>query len=1391
MSDLTSTLSVRIETGKAAADLLALQKGLEGAALGVAKLGREIQNHSGNIQRVLGELSKHGFGGLSKSLTAETSKVGAGMRALEREVTAAAERTGKRAGKGLADGMQASAEAGLRQVRDRLSGVTSQAAIAARNLSQLSGVNPTRSITGVPASGTLLADMLRREAAAMKAIEAEMVASRKSAVAALTAASGAVPAGGTALASMLRREAAEMDAYVAKATAAARARELVMRRGNLQAAIAASTGAGTGVSGMSSQYSDGVSAFGRVANAAAKASPAIDGSRQAMKRWSDEAKIVHDTARGAAAGIGYLWMTWGNIGAMAAGFTAVRGSIAALKEMAEVEVLLTKASRESGVEFDGMRERMMKMYSDGIMPMMTGPKEVAQQLKDLVYAGFSADEAFTMLGTSLKFAAVGELEASDAAQVLQQTIHAFNLTADDSGRIADVMAKAAAASATDVGSMASAMRQAVTVGALYNASVEDTATSLAVLAKAGIEGSAAGTALKRFMDELASPKTNKAKEAIKQLGVEVFTFKDGVRQLKPLAGIVDEMRDKFQALSKTDAKAFFDLVDKMQDERGKKFFSLAVKMDQSEWDEFLNTIDKESKGFVDGMYATLSNTTQGIFQQVGAQLRASMQGGLKGADEAIKQLGQSLLTLVTSTGFKEFLSSSVTLLASLTSFLVDHGRTILSVAAAYASFRVASGAVQLLTGKLTGFIGLLARLGAVAMTPLASMRTFGQTLTTVSAGSATTAAGLVGLRGALALLGGPLGVIAGLLTAGITLWSLWGESAQEAARKAKKATDDQHKASKDLLESLRRQEKEKSLGVNGSQLLQIEEAMAAEAKAMQTLKDRYKNNIGQRMSSDAQKEYDARLNTLNGLKQEYSRLKAESGAAKGGSVTPTGSTFDPSLLADTPKKPKATSPLSVKDYDADIKGYRFHLSELSRMEQAALARSRAVWDAGLSSEKAYLDERNSIRAKADEMAKAQLDTYVVAQADAAAAAESEYLKQVKEARKLGLMEDEATLNKIKSAANRIEEAWAKAAEAREQYTNRSAERSNAAALDVLAGMREKFGNPDDALAKAREMNAELDNQIERVRGLSKVTEDQNILAIEGSLRKVDGLIAEAEATQHLTGVTNEHIVALKKKRDMIAEELNEYRVSNVEKWLADTTGGGDEIGMQIERLNEQAQIMRTAVLESTRRTEEEKKNLILQITEQTNRQVADLELKRNSQMLSGASQVFSAMAGLAKGALGEHSSAYRALFAISKAFTITQATMELHGAMVKALNSGPWPTNMAAMAQVASAGAGLISAITSSNFSGAYDGGGDIPLGKFGLVGERGPELVQGPVRVTSRVETARMAREGSAPATPPVVNVKNVNVLDPAIVGDYLSTDAGERLIMNVVQRNKRSLAF
>ncbi|MDD9924783.1 MAG: hypothetical protein OXR03_03040, partial [Rhodospirillaceae bacterium] len=72
-----------------------------------------------------------------------------------------------------------------------------------------------------------------------------------------------------------------------------------------------------------------------------------------------------------------------------------------------------------------------------------------------------------------------------------------------------------------------------------------------------------------------------------------------------------------------------------------------------------------------------------------------------------------------------------------------------------------------------------------------------------------------------------------------------------------------------------------------------------------------------------------------------------------------------------------------------------------------------------------------------------------------------------------------------------------------------------------------------------------------------------------------------------------------------------------------------------------------------------------------------------------------------------------------------------------------------------------------------------------GLMGEAGPEAIL-PLR---RGRGGRLGVEASGEGQGAQSATRIVNVLDPSIVGDYLATPAGERLIVNVIRRNRGGL--
>ena len=109
--------------------------------------------------------------------------------------------------------------------------------------------------------------------------------------------------------------------------------------------------------------------------------------------------------------------------------------------------------------------------------------------------------------------------------------------------------------------------------------------------------------------------------------------------------------------------------------------------------------------------------------------------------------------------------------------------------------------------------------------------------------------------------------------------------------------------------------------------------------------------------------------------------------------------------------------------------------------------------------------------------------------------------------------------------------------------------------------------------------------------------------------------------------------------------------------------------------------------------------------------------------------------------MDESSGAYRALFAVQKSFAVASATMDAVKAWIAALNDPTavtWPQKLANYASAMATTTSAISQLTSVSM---HDKGGQLKAGEWGIVGEYGPELVQGPMSITSRKETAELAR--------------------------------------------------
>lgn len=149
--------------------------------------------------------------------------------------------------------------------------------------------------------------------------------------------------------------------------------------------------------------------------------------------------------------------------------------------------------------------------------------------------------------------------------------------------------------------------------------------------------------------------------------------------------------------------------------------------------------------------------------------------------------------------------------------------------------------------------------------------------------------------------------------------------------------------------------------------------------------------------------------------------------------------------------------------------------------------------------------------------------------------------------------------------------------------------------------------------------------------------------------------------------------------------------------------------------------------------------------------------------------------------LNESSASYKALFTIQKSFAVASATVKAALAWMTALSeSKTWYEALANYATAISLTTSVISQLKSVSM---HDKGGYIKGGQLGIVGEYGPEIVRGPASVTSRKDTAAMARASMGGSS---VTVNLYEDRSKAGQVEQSSTQDGEQII-NIFVSNIR----
>jgi len=240
------------------------------------------------------------------------------------------------------------------------------------------------------------------------------------------------------------------------------------------------------------------------------------------------------------------------IGAIASPF------VMAAKWAAEYEIALKRISAITGTTVTEVRADILSLRKDAPFAI----NEVSDAYLAFTKAGFSAAEATKAVPSILNLSISGFINLAEAGKITAQVLHQFSLNADEAGRVADVLAKAANISAADVQDFGTAMAYVGPTAVSAGLGLEELAGALTILSNAGLKGSRMGTNLRQALSDIVEP-SKEAESTMKKMGISFYTTSG---KMKSLDSIVTTLRVSLSFLKTEEEK--LTMLGKIFDIRG-------------------------------------------------------------------------------------------------------------------------------------------------------------------------------------------------------------------------------------------------------------------------------------------------------------------------------------------------------------------------------------------------------------------------------------------------------------------------------------------------------------------------------------------------------------------------------------------------------------------------------------------------------------------------------------------------------------------------------------------------------------------------------------------------------------------------------------------------------
>lgn len=357
--------------------------------------------------------------------------------------------------------------------------------------------------------------------------------------------------------------------------------------------------------------------------------------------------------------------------------------------------------------------------------------QAAEGFEILARAGLDTENSLKTIPSVLALAQGNSLELAEAAGFVTKAVQGMGLSFDDSARVADVMAKAAASANTDVAGLGAALSYAAPSAAALGVSIEETAAYIGKFADAGVDASRAGTAFNSILSQFSNDASSFRRE-LGNINITTDDFNLAIRQLaeagpagqKAINALGMEAGPAFKALLSQGIGSLDELTDKLQNASGTA---------QEQADLMNNTWQ--------GALAGLGSAWESLKNTLGTTFLGSM-------TDSFKDLGAEINSLTESGKIKQFGDSVAAVFTEATTYVIDFIRNVDMAA---------------LLDKVSNSLDYLRGISVAANGAFQALNIVFQ-----------------GLRAALSLVGVTLGALAEL---SVTSWAMMAEGVSWVAEK--------------------------------------------------------------------------------------------------------------------------------------------------------------------------------------------------------------------------------------------------------------------------------------------------------------------------------------------------------------------------------------------------------------------------------------------------------------------------------------------------------------------------------------------------------------------------------------------------------------------------------